>query len=38
MSKRLTPISVNKILVALDGSDHSKKAVELAVDLADVAG
>lgn len=34
MSKRLVPISVNRILVPVDGSEHSKKAVELAVDMA----
>lgn len=34
MSERLVPISVSRILVAFDGSDHSKKAVELGVDLA----
>ena len=34
MSKRIVPIAVNRILVALDGSDHSKKAAELAVDIA----
>ena len=36
MDKRLLPISVKKILVALDGSKHSKKAVELAVDIAKI--
>jgi len=30
----MVPISVGRILVALDGSDQSKKALELAVDLA----
>ena len=34
MSKRLTPIFVTKVLVAVDGSEHSKKAIELGVDLA----
>jgi nucleotide-binding universal stress UspA family protein len=34
MEKRLVPISVNKILVPVDASRHSKKAVELAVDIA----
>ena len=32
--KRLVPISIDRILVALDGSEHSKKAAKLAVDLA----
>jgi len=34
VSERIVPIAVNRILVALDGSDHSKKAAELAVDIA----
>lgn len=38
MSKRLVPISVNRILVPIDGSEHSKKAVELAIDVANKWG
>jgi len=34
MSERLVPISISRILVAFDGSDHSKKATELGVGLA----
>jgi len=34
VSERLVPISISRILVAFDGSDHSKKATELAVHLA----
>lgn len=34
MTQRLIPISVSSILVGVDGSDHSKKATELGVDLA----
>jgi nucleotide-binding universal stress UspA family protein len=34
MTERLVPISISKILVAYDGSDHSKRAAELAVALA----
>jgi nucleotide-binding universal stress UspA family protein len=34
MTQRLVPISVSRILVAVDGSEHSKKVVELGVDLA----
>ncbi len=34
MSKRLETVSVSRILVAVDGSEHSKKAIELAVDIA----
>lgn len=34
MAKSNVPISMNKILVAVDGSTHSKKAVELSIDLA----
>lgn len=34
MSKKLAPLKVSKILVPIDGSEHSKKAVDLAVDMA----
>ena len=34
MSERLVPISISNILVGFDGSEHSKKAVELGIDLA----
>lgn len=34
MSNRLVPISIARILVGVDGSEHSKKAIELGVDLA----
>ena len=34
MTDSLVPISISRILVAFDGSDHSKKATELAVHLA----
>ncbi|HUO41801.1 MAG TPA: universal stress protein [Methylomirabilota bacterium] len=34
MSERLVPISIGNILVGFDGSEHSKKAAELSVDLA----
>jgi len=34
VSERLVPISISKILVGYDGSDHSKRATELAVALA----
>lgn len=34
VSKRPHPISISRILVAFDGSAHSKKAVELGIDLA----
>lgn len=33
MTERLAPISISRILVAFDGSDCSKKAVELGVHL-----
>ena len=34
MAQRLVPISIGKVLVGFDGSEHSKKAVELGVGLA----
>ena len=34
MSKKLVPTSLDKILVAVDGSDHSKKAVDWAIEIA----
>jgi len=34
MTQRLVPVSISKILVGFDGSEHSKKAVELGVGLA----
>ena len=34
MTERLVPISVSKIVVAYDGSDHSRRATELAVSVA----
>ena len=34
VTERLVPVSISRILVAFDGSEHSKKATELAVDLA----
>ena len=34
MTKTLVPVSINRILVGFDGSDHSKKATELAALLA----
>jgi len=34
MLKRPRPISISRILVAFDGSPHSKKAVELSIELA----
>ena len=33
MTERLLPISISRILVAFDGSDHSKKATELGITL-----
>jgi hypothetical protein len=33
MTERLVPISISNILVGFDGSEHSRKAVELGVDL-----
>jgi nucleotide-binding universal stress UspA family protein len=37
MSPRLVPIKIEKIMVPVDGSDHSKKAVELAIEIAKLA-
>jgi nucleotide-binding universal stress UspA family protein len=34
MSKRLVPISIRRILIAVDGSEHSSKAVELGIECA----
>lgn len=34
MSPRLVPVKITKVLVAVDGSDHSKKAAELGIHLA----
>ncbi len=34
MTERLVPVSISNILVGFDGSEHSKKAAELGVDLA----
>jgi nucleotide-binding universal stress UspA family protein len=34
VTERLVPISISRILVAFDGSDHSKKATELGITLA----
>ncbi|HUK50902.1 MAG TPA: universal stress protein [Terriglobales bacterium] len=34
MSPRLVPVEISRIMVAVDGSVHSKKAVELAIELA----
>ena len=34
MSPRLVPIKITRVMVAVDGSDHSKKAVELAIEIA----
>jgi nucleotide-binding universal stress UspA family protein len=38
MSPRLVPIKISKIMVPVDGSDHSKKAVELAIAIARLSG
>jgi nucleotide-binding universal stress UspA family protein len=37
MSPRLVPIKISKIMVPVDGSDHAKKAVELAIEIARLA-
>lgn len=34
ISVRPTHVSANRILVTVDGSEHSEKAVDLAIDLA----
>ena len=34
MSPRLVPVTITRVMVAVDGSDHSKKAAELAIHLA----
>jgi nucleotide-binding universal stress UspA family protein len=34
MNPRLVPIKVTSVMVAVDGSDHSKKAAEFAIDIA----
>ena len=34
MSPRLVPIKITRVMAAVDGSDHSKKAAELAIDIA----
>jgi nucleotide-binding universal stress UspA family protein len=36
VSPRLVPIKITRVLVAVDGSDHSKKAAELAINIAKV--
>jgi nucleotide-binding universal stress UspA family protein len=33
-SSRLVPIKITRVMVAVDGSDHSKKAAELAIHMA----
>jgi len=38
MSPRLVPIKISRIMVPVDGSDHSKKAVELAIELTKLSG
>jgi len=38
MSKRLVPISIRRILIAVDGSEHSSKAVELGIECAKTWG
>ena len=38
MTERIVPLSINNILVAIDGSVHSKKGVELALDAAKLWG
>lgn len=36
MSPRLVPIKITRVMVAVDGSDHSMKAAELAIHLAEL--
>jgi len=38
MSPRLVPIRISRAMVPVDGSDHSKKAVELAIELTKLSG